>query len=116
MRWKIHQMDIKTKLFNGVVEEEVYVEQPLVFETHDSQTHVCKLKKALYGLKQAPGTWYDRMDSFLMSLGFTKSKADSNLYFKVEGGRPVILLLYVDDLFLTGEDELIVDAKRNIAT
>ena len=42
-------------------------------------------------------------------------KADSNLYFKVEGGRPMILLLYVDDLFLTGEDELIADAKRRLA-
>ena len=46
---------------------------------------------------EAPRTWYDRMNSFLMSLGFTKSKVDSNLYFKVEYGRLVILLLYVDD-------------------
>ena len=46
-------------------------------------------------------TWYDNMDSLLMTLGFTESKADSNLCFKVEGGRPVMLLLYVDDLFLT---------------
>ena len=46
-------------------------------------------------------TWYDRMDRLLMTLGFTKSKADSNLCFKVEDGRPVMLLLYVDDLFLT---------------
>ena len=51
-----------------------------------------------------------------MSLGFTKSKMDSRLYFKVEDGRPVMLLLYVDDLFLTGEDELIVDAKMKLAT
>ena len=54
-------------------------------------------------------TWYNMMENFLMRLGFTKSKADSNLYFKVEGGRSMILMLYVDDLFLTGEDELIVD-------
>ena len=46
-------------------------------------------------------TWYDRMDSLLVTLGFTESKADSNLFFKVEGGRPVMLLLYVDELFLT---------------
>ena len=45
-------------------------------------------------------TWYDKMDRLLMTLGFTKSKSDSNLFFKVEGGRPVMLLLYVDDLFL----------------
>ena len=66
-------------------------------------------------MKQAPRTWYGRIDSFLISLGFTKSKADSNLYFKAEGGRPLILLLYVDDLFLTGEDELIADTKRRLA-
>ena len=56
------------------------------------------------------------MDNFLMSLGFTKSKAYSNLYFKVEGGRPMMLLLYVDDLFLTGDDEFIKDARRRLAT
>ena len=88
---------------NGVVEEEVYVEQPLGFETRDRKTHVCKLKKALYGLKQAPRTWYNMMDIFLMSLGFTKSKEYSNLYFEVEDIRKVILLLYVDELFVTCE-------------
>ena len=97
-------------------EEEVYVEQPLGFETRDKMTQVCKLKKALYGLKQAPRTWYDRMDSFLMSLGFTKSKVDSNLCFKVEGRRVVMLLLYVDDLLPTEKEELIKDAKRRLAT
>ena len=45
-----------------------------------------------------------------------KSKADSNLYYKVEEGNPVILLLYVDDLFFIGVDGLIVDTKRNLAT
>ena len=67
-----------------------------------------------YGLKQAPRTWYDIIDSFLTSLGFTKSKANSNLYYKFEEGNPVILLLYVDDLFVTGEDWLIVDTKRKL--
>ena len=47
MKWKIHKMDVKTTFLNGVVEEEVYMEQPLIFETHDRETHVCKLKKAL---------------------------------------------------------------------
>ena len=44
-------MDVKTAFLNGVVEEEVYVEQPLDFETHDMNSHVCRLKKALYGLR-----------------------------------------------------------------
>ena len=74
---------------------------------------MCKLKKALYGLKQETRTWYARIECFLSSLGFTKSKEDSNLYYK---GNPMILLLYVDDLFVTGEDGLIADTKRNLAT
>jgi hypothetical protein len=77
---------------------------------------VCKLKEALYGLKQAPRAWYGRIDNFLMSLGFTKSKADSNLYYKVVDGGPVILLLYVDDLFLTRDEKLITESKRKLAT
>ena len=51
MKWKIHQMDVKTTFLNNVVEEEVYVDLPLGFETHDRESHVCRLKKALYGLK-----------------------------------------------------------------
>ena len=84
---------MKKTFLNGVVEEEVYVEKPLNFETHDRETHVCKFKKALYDLKQEPRTWYDRIDSFLPCLGFTKSKANSNIYYKVEEGNPVMLLL-----------------------
>ena len=56
------------------------------------------------------------MDRFLMSLVFTKSKSYSNLYFKVEDERQNILLLYVDELFLTGDEELITEARRRIVT
>ena len=66
------------------------------------ETHVCRLKKALYGLKQAPRACYERIDNYLMKLGFTRSSADPNLYFKVDREKPLILVLYVDDLFLTG--------------
>ena len=76
-------MDVKTSFLNGVVEDEVYVEQPLGFETHDQQSHVCRWKKALYRLKQVPRTWYGRIDSFLMSLDFTKNKVVSNLCNKI---------------------------------
>jgi hypothetical protein len=60
-------------------------------------------------------TWYGRIDNFLSSLGFTKNKADSNLFYKVEEGNPVILLLYADNLFVTGEDRLIADTQRKLA-
>jgi hypothetical protein len=116
MKWKLHQMDVKTTFLNGVIEEEVYIEQPQRFEVEDRKSHVCKLKKALYGLKQALRAWYGRIDSFLTSLGFTKSKADSNLYFKVMNDEPLILLLYVDDLFLTGEEKLITECKKRLAS
>ena len=51
-------MDVKTTFLNGIIEEEVYIEQPQGFEINDHKTHVCRLKKALYGLKQAPRAWY----------------------------------------------------------
>jgi hypothetical protein len=47
-------------------------------------------------------------------LGFTKSKVDSNIYFKVMNDEPIILLVYVDDLFLIGEENLIIDCKKNL--
>ena len=59
-------------------------------------------------------TWYNRMEKLLMALGFTESKEYSNLFFKVEGGITVILLLYVDDLFLTGKEELIKVVRRRL--
>ena len=73
------------------------------------------MKKALYGLKQAPRAWYERIDSFLSIMGFTKSKANPNLYLKVVEDEPVILLLYVDDLFLTRNKKQIVESKKKLA-
>jgi len=112
--WKLYQMDVKTAFLNGEVEQEVYVEQPDGFVEHSKESHVCKLKKALYGLKQAPRVWYDRIDGFLRSLGFSKSSADPNLYFKVVENQPLILVLYVDDLFLTGEERQITWCKKKL--
>ena len=67
-------------------------------------------------IRSSSSTWYYRMDNFLMGLGFTESKVDSNLYFKVEGGIPMLLLLYVDAMFLTREYLLIEDARRRLST
>ena len=61
-------------------------------------------------------TWYNMMDNLLMALGFIESKADSNLYFKVEGGRPVMLLLYVGDLFMIEKVELIKVTRRRLVS
>ena len=107
-------MDIKIAFLNNVIEEEVYIEQPLGFETYDNGIHVCKLKKALYGLKKAHIACYGRIDGFLINLDFTKSKADSNLYYKVVNDGIMILLLYVDDIFFIGEEKLINELRRNL--
>ena len=105
-------MDVKTTFLNGEFEEEVYIEQSEGFKVHGKETHVCKLKKELYGLKLDPRAWYCRIDGFLLRLGFTKSDVDSNLYYKVVEGDTLILVLYVDDLFLTRAERLVTWCKK----
>jgi hypothetical protein len=73
-----------------------------------------QIERALYGLKKAPRAWYSRIDSYLREMGFQWSEADPNLYF-FAGEVPLILVLYVDDLFLTGDEQLIAECKANLA-
>ena len=107
-------MDVKMPFLNEVIEEEVYIEQLEGFEAHEKKSHVCRLKKALYGLKQAPKAWYGRINDYLQKMGFFKSDADPNLYYLVVENEPLMLVLYVDDLFLTGSSRLIGDCKKNL--
>eukprot|EP00253_Pinus_taeda_P027783 PITA_27783 len=79
------------------------------------EKYKARLKKALYGLKQAPRAWYAHIDSYLVNLGITRSSADPNLYFKVVQGMPLILVVYVNDLFLIGSELLMVECKRVLA-
>ena len=102
-------MDVKTNFLNGETEEEVYIEQPEGFVIHNEKYNVCKLKKSMYGLKQAPHAWYQKMDGFLMILGLSKSFVDPNLYYHIDGNECLILVFYVDDLFLTDSERLIVE-------
>ena len=109
-------MDVKNFFLDGEVEQEVYIEHSEGFVIHGKESHVCKLKKALYGLKQDPRAWYGRIGSFLQSLGFTKSITDPNLYIMIVHNHLVILVLYVDDVFLIGEENLIAHTKRELST
>jgi transposase InsO family protein len=101
--WELYHLDVKTAFLNGTIDEDIYVEQPPGF-TSPHSTLVCKLKKALYGLKQAPRAWYTKMDTYLSSQGLHKSSADSNLYYLKEAGKITLLLLYVDDVYITGSN------------
>lgn len=109
-------MGVKIVFLNQIIEDEVYLEQPEGYVIYNAASHVCKLKKSLYGLKQIPRAWYERIENYLMGLGFTKNVVDPNLYFKIIKGDMPILILYVDDLLITGEDHLIVQCKRDLAS
>ena len=78
---------------------------------------VCKLKKSLYGLKQSPRMWHQKFDTFIQGLGFTTSKTDHCVYFKLIGDRVICLVLYVDDMLLVGNDkEIIQDLKTQLSS
>ncbi|KAK1670537.1 hypothetical protein QYE76_058696 [Lolium multiflorum] len=78
--WSLRQLDIKNAFLHGVLEEEVYMQQPPGFESSATPNYICKLDRALYGLKQAPRAWYSRLSTKLQTLGFTPSKADTSLF------------------------------------
>jgi hypothetical protein len=90
------------------------MEQPPGYVQNDSNL-VCHLKKSLYGLKQAPRAWYAKMDNFLLDTGFSRCHSDPNVYTKKVGIHLIILVLYVDDLILTGSDpKLLTHVKSNL--
>ncbi|KAM2399221.1 hypothetical protein ACFXTH_035810 [Malus domestica] len=76
--------------------------QPPGFVDLKHEDYVCRLHKSLYGLKQAPRAWNERFTAFLPSLGFKSTFADSSLFVKTVDTYVVILLLYVDDIIITG--------------
>ncbi|XP_040942254.1 uncharacterized mitochondrial protein AtMg00810-like [Gossypium hirsutum] len=98
--------------------EEIFIDQPEGFEVQGEEEKVYKLKKALYGLKQAPRAWYDRMDTYLTRLGFTKSTSEPTLYVKKESNKTLLIVsLYVDDLLVTGcKREEIETFKKQMQT
>ena len=102
----IHHLDIKTAFLYGHLTEDVYMQQPQGFVQSGHEHLVCKLKRALYGLRQSPRMWYERIHCFLLSKGYTRSDNDHNMYSKGEGDEKTLLVVYVDDLFITGGDDV----------
>jgi hypothetical protein len=73
---------------------------------------VCRLKNSLYGLKQSPRIWYQKFDTYMLGFGFTRSKVDHCVYFKLIDDHLIYLVFYVDDMLLIGNDkEIIQDVK-----
>ncbi|RVX04557.1 Retrovirus-related Pol polyprotein from transposon TNT 1-94 [Vitis vinifera] len=101
-KWDLFQMDVKNAFLNGDLSEEVYMQPPLGLSVESNK--VCHLQRALYGLKQAPRAWFSKFSSTIFRLGYTASPYDSALFLRRTDKGTILLLLYVDDMIITGDD------------
>jgi hypothetical protein len=106
--FKLYQMNVKSAFLNSVLEEVVYVRQPLGFESEKYPHRVYKLRKVMYGLKYAPRAWYDRLRGFLFERCFNMGKVDQTLFLLRQGKEILIVQVYVDDIFFGGSSNSLV--------
>ena len=105
--FKFYQMDVKSAFLNGILDEEVYIEQLEGFVDPVKKNMVCKLHKALYGLKQAPRAWYERLHNYLIQIGFQRTNDNNSLYIKEGQDNKIVLAeIFVDDAIFTVNDDL----------
>jgi transposase InsO family protein len=100
--WSLCQMDVKNAFLNGDLSEEVYMQPPPGL-SHPTNK-VCRLRRALYGLKQAPRAWFAKFSATVSRLGYSISSYDSALFIRRTDRGTILLLLYVDDMIITGDD------------
>ncbi|GJT07486.1 retrovirus-related pol polyprotein from transposon TNT 1-94 [Tanacetum coccineum] len=96
--FKLFQMDVKSAILNGFINEEVYVAQPPGIIDFEKPDHVYKLKKALYGLKQAPNAWYGRLKAILIKHEYNMRMVNNTLFTKKKSSNLIIVQIYVDDI------------------
>ena len=93
------------------------MQQPIGFVKKEEEDKVYKLKKAIYGLKQAPRAWYKKIEVYLVGNGFDRCLCEHTLFTKSkEGGKILIVSLYVDDLIYTRNDCSMCDDFRRFMT
>lgn len=109
----LRQLDVKNAFLHGNIHEEVYMQQLQGFVNPSFPNYVYKLVKSLYGLKQAPRTWFECFTSYLLTLGFVAYVADSSLFVLVSNGSITYLLLYVNDIILTGNSSSYISTLVN---
>ncbi|KAG5547345.1 hypothetical protein RHGRI_013130 [Rhododendron griersonianum] len=103
-KWRLNQMDVKNAFLNGDLTEEVYMRPPPGYNHPPNK--VCKLNRALYGLKQAPRAWFAKFSTTIQNFGFFSSQYDSALFIRKSASGIIFLLLYVDDMIITGDDTI----------
>ena len=106
--WSVRQLDINDAFLNGILQEEVFMSQPQGFVDEKHPKYVCRLHKALYGLKQAPRAWFERLHKALLQFGFVSSKADQSLFFRITSTHTTYILVFVDDILITGSNADVV--------
>ena len=100
-------MDVKSIYLNGILEEEVYIEQPEGFFDPNNKNMVCRLHKDLYDLKKASKAWYEWLHNYLVNIYFQKTDKNKNKYLKIEGGKGILLTkIFVDDIIFGGKNAL----------
>jgi hypothetical protein len=99
---------VKSSFLNGVIQEEVYVRQPLGFESPKYSDRVYKISKALYGIKQAPRAWYARLKTFLLEHGYVMWSVDKTLFTLNHGTDFLLVQIYVDDIIFGGSSHTLV--------
>jgi hypothetical protein len=93
------------------------MKHPEGFVLKGKKEMLCKIKKSLYGLRQSPRMWYQKIDTYMLGLGFTRSKEDHYVYFKLIGDHLIYLFLYVDDMLLIGNNkDIIEDVKTQLSS
>ncbi|KAK9093200.1 hypothetical protein Syun_028111 [Stephania yunnanensis] len=107
-QWPIKQIDVNNAFLNGDLTEEVFMSQPEGFVSKQYPHYVCKLNKALYGLKQAPRAWFSKLKTALLDWGFKNSSADVKFFFQMTESSVLMLLVYVDDILITGSNPLLI--------
>ena len=108
--WPVRQIDVNNAFLNGELKEEVYMNQPQGFEDPSNPNLVCRLHKSLYGLKQAPRAWFAKLNDALLDLGFQSSKSDQSLFVRVTPQHSTYVLVYVDDILITGSHKDTVES------
>ncbi|KAL0427096.1 UNVERIFIED_CONTAM: Retrovirus-related Pol polyprotein from transposon RE2 [Sesamum latifolium] len=101
--WAFHQMDVHNAFLHGDLDEEVYMQLPPGFSI-STPGKVCRLRKSLYALRQAPRNWFAKLTGALKSFGFQQSYADYSLFTYERQDVSLHVLIYVDDLIITGNN------------